>query len=435
MIWDIDPLKGRSSKKMSDFIASIWWMQTHQLKNAMEPCGKSNLLWIQTFVWHRWTLPLSITIMDSPTKLTHLMWNELILDYVFGGLDGQPHSVMERPTETTPVAKMYLCEVCKRSFTRKNNLAKNLSVHGEKGFQCSHYPKCYRRREKLKSTYFVNTQIKMTRPKTHWPRHIVLSCLCSLSTLDVTTLCARKICWSNQAWYKKAMMLKITSAERRYPQDLEVGVLVSTLLCANEHLLEQFVSNKYKKALNLYQQSQVRHVPVFENAILKPWKSDIYTLIEQPNHREFIHVAGQQEGGGKTFLQIYIKFHYSYRHMITTNIATSTKDSAHYLSKFPLQCKDIFLFNHPCSTAKWLLMNCWMELRIGTSSVLSMTHNIYHSSHLTPRLSFPMHSQPQRLSRKPDGEPMKLYVKSCITKLHQILSPNRGFLRWILTKK
>ena len=35
--------------------------------------------------------------------------------------------------------------------------------------------------------------------------------------------------------------------------------------------------------------------------------------------------------------------------MIATDIATSTKDIAYFLSKFPLECKDIFLFNHPCS--------------------------------------------------------------------------------------
>ena len=38
--------------------------------------------------------------------------------------------------------------------------------------------------------------------------------------------------------------------------------------------------------------------------------------------------------------------------MIVTDIATSTKDIAYFLSKFPLECKDIFLFNHPCSTTE-----------------------------------------------------------------------------------
>ena len=148
----------------------------------------------------------------------------------------------------------------------------------------------------------------------------------------------------------ETMMLKMTSAERQYRQELEVGESVSTLLRTHEHLSEQSLFNEYKKALKLYRQLQVQHVPMYENAMLKPWQKEILTLIEQPTHREVIWVVGQQGGEGKTFLQNYIKYYYSDRRVITTDIATSTKDIAHYLSKSPLECKDIFLFNHPCST-------------------------------------------------------------------------------------
>ena len=63
-------------------------------------------------------------------------------------------------------------------------------------------------------------------------------------------------------------------------------------------------------------------------------------------------IVGQKGGEGKTFLQNYIKYNYSGRRVIVTDIATSTKDIAYFLSKFPLECKDIFLFNHPCSTTE-----------------------------------------------------------------------------------
>ena len=75
-------------------------------------------------------------------------------------------------------------------------------------------------------------------------------------------------------------------------------------------------------------------------------------FIQQPTHREVIWIVGQQGGEGKTFLQNYIKYYYSDRRVIATDIATSTKDIAYFLSKFPLECEDIFLFNHPCSTAE-----------------------------------------------------------------------------------
>ena len=150
----------------------------------------------------------------------------------------------------------------------------------------------------------------------------------------------------------EAMMLEMTQAERQYRQKLEVGETVSTLLNSNEHLSEESLSNEYKKALKMYRQSQVQHVPVYEHATLKPWQKEVMTFIQQPTHREVIWVVGQKGGEGKTFLQNYIKYNYSGRRVIVTDIATSTKDIAYFLSKFPLECKDIFLFNHPCSTTE-----------------------------------------------------------------------------------
>ena len=148
-----------------------------------------------------------------------------------------------------------------------------------------------------------------------------------------------------------AMMLEMTQAERQYRQKLEVGETVSTLL-NNEHLSEESLSNEYKKALKMYRQSQVQHVPVYEHATLKPWQKEVLTFIQQPTHREVIWVVGQKGGEGKTFLQNYIKYNYYGRRVIVTDIATSIKDIAYFLSKFPLECKDIFLFNHPCSTTE-----------------------------------------------------------------------------------
>ena len=140
--------------------------------------------------------------------------------------------------------------------------------------------------------------------------------------------------------------------KKQYRQKVEVGEIVSTLLNSNEDLSEESLTGEYKKGLKLYRQSQVQRVQVYKNAMLKPWQKKVMTFIQQPTHREVIWVIGQQGGEGKSFLQNYIKYHCSDRRVITTDFATGTKDIAHYLSKFPLECKDIFLFNHPCSTAE-----------------------------------------------------------------------------------
>ena len=73
-------------------------------------------------------------------------------------------------------------------------------------------------------------------------------------------------------------------------------------------------------------------------------------LIEQPTYREVIWVTDQKGRESKTFLQNWIKYDYSIWRVIVTDMATNAKDLAYFLTKFPLACKDIFLFNHPCST-------------------------------------------------------------------------------------
>ena len=163
----------------------------------------------------------------------------------------------------------------------------------------------------------------------------------------------------------ESTMFQLISSEKQYHQKLEVGKIVSTLLNSNEDLSEESLTAEYKKVLKLYPQSQVQHVPVHENAMLKPWQNKMMTFIQQPTHREVICVSGQQGSKGKTSLQNYIKYHHSDRRVITTDIATGTKDIGHYLSKFPLECKDIFLFNHPCSTAETIVFDLLEGIKDG----------------------------------------------------------------------
>ena len=211
---------------------------------------------------------------------------------------------MERVTERISATRMYICEVCKKSFTRKDNLSRHLPVHGEKEFQCSHCSKCHSRQEKLKAHMFhhhtnenrksFKTSLTCTHCSNVFGR--------SFNLRRHITQCKKKSVEATKS-DMETMMLKMTSAQRQYRQELEVGESVSTLLRTHEHLSEQSLSNEYKKALKLYRQSKVQHVPMYENAMLKPWQKEILTLIEQPTHREVIWVVGQQGGEGKTFLQ------------------------------------------------------------------------------------------------------------------------------------
>ena len=257
---------------------------------------------------------------------------------------------MERATERTSATRMHICEVCNKSFTRKDNPSRHLSVHGEKSFQCSHCSKCYSQQVKLKVHTFhhhTNEKQKLSNKllscgycskifgrSFNFGRHMAV---CKKKSVEPTTLDV------------KEMILEMTIAERQYRRNLEVGEAVSTQLNSNENLTEESLTDKYKKALKLYQESQVWHVPAYEHATLKPWQREVLTFIQQPTHREVIWAVGQKGGEGKTFLQNFIKYYYSNRRVIVTDIATSTKDIAYFLSKFPLECKDIFLFNHPCS--------------------------------------------------------------------------------------
>ena len=67
------------------------------------------------------------------------------------------------------------------------------------------------------------------------------------------------------------------------------------------------------------------------------------------------YMGCRPKGGlGKTFLQNHIKYCYSDRCVISTDMATKEKSLACFLTKFSLACKDKFLFNHPCSTTEFI---------------------------------------------------------------------------------
>ena len=88
-------------------------------------------------------------------------------------------------------------------------------------------------------------------------------------------------------------------------------------------------------------------------------------VIEQPTHREVMWVVGQRGGKVKTFLQNYIKYYYSDRRVISTDMATNAKNLTYFLTKISLACKDIFLFNHPYSKTESIAYDLFEGIKDG----------------------------------------------------------------------
>ena len=138
--------------------------------------------------------------------------------------------------------------------------------------------------------------------------------------------------------------------QHQFLSQLELGGLVSNLLVEHDDLSEHSLTEENRTALRLHRQYQIPHMSEFENAILKPWQEEVMTFINQFSKREVIWIVGKKGKEGKTFLQDYIKYYHGERRVIATDITGHKKNIAHFLGKCALACKDIFLFNHPCST-------------------------------------------------------------------------------------
>ena len=149
-----------------------------------------------------------------------------------------------------------------------------------------------------------------------------------------------------------AIQKELVKETQEYRRKVELGKIINDLLREDDTLMEIALDQEKKDAVKLYRQSQAQYASEYENVELRPWQEEVMSFIQTPTEREIIWVVGKDGNEGKTFLQNYIRYYCGERRVITSDITGEKKHIAHYLSKKPLACKDIFLFNHPCSNTE-----------------------------------------------------------------------------------
>ena len=152
---------------------------------------------------------------------------------------------------------------------------------------------------------------------------------------------------------------------RLYREELELGKDVSNYLQEYDDIPEQSLSATHKQALELYEQIRVQHANRYENVTLRLWQHKPISFIDAPHLWQVIWIMGAGGIEGKTFLQIYISNHYGSRRVVDTDIAGRKRNIAHYLAKLPLECKDIFLFNHPAPASEAVVYDLLEDINDG----------------------------------------------------------------------
>ena len=95
------------------------------------------------------------------------------------------------------------------------------------------------------------------------------------------------------------------------------------------------------------------------------WQHKLISFIDAPHLWQVIWIMGAGGIEGKTFLQIYISNHYVSRRVVATDIAGRKRNIAHYLAKLPLECKDIFLLNHPAPASEAVAYDLLEDIKDG----------------------------------------------------------------------
>ena len=164
---------------------------------------------------------------------------------------------------------------------------------------------------------------------------------------------------------RKAVLDEMQCNARLYKKQLQLGKEVANNLQEYDDIPSLSLSTTHKQALELYKQSRLHHPHHYENVTLRPWQLKVISFIDAPRLRQVIWIVGERGNEGKTFLQNYISNYYGSRRGVATDIAGRKKNIAHYLTKLQLECKDIFLFNHPASASEAVAYDLLEDIKDG----------------------------------------------------------------------
>ena len=268
----------------------------------------------------------------------------------------QMEELQETPVKST--GRMYICEVCGSDFIQKSHLTRHMRIHTKETFVCWLCSKPFSRRDKLNC--HISRKHQTIRERKH-----TYPCL----------ECGKIFGWKfhlkrHKLMHKKkvngqAVLDEMKCNAHLYKEQVELGKDVANNLQEYDDIPEQSLSAKHKQALELYKQSRVQHAKRYENVTLRLWQHKVISFIDAPHLRQVFWIVGARGNEGKTFLQNYISNYYGSRRVVATDIAGRKKNIAHYLAKLLLECKDIFLFNHPASASEAVAYDLLEDIKDG----------------------------------------------------------------------
>ena len=270
---------------------------------------------------------------------------------------------MERATVRTSAPKIYHCEVCKVSFGQKCHWTRHMGIHSNEKVICQWCSKLFSRRDKLNCHIVHKHQHNINKKQT-------FSCVqCGKQFSRKFTLKRHQILHTFSGREREVAEQSLLDEMRRnahlYEDQLKMGQDIASSLQEYDDIPEQSLSNEHRKALEVYKQSRLQQVNHYEIVTLRLWQQKVISFIDEPNMRQVIWIVGKQGNEGKTFLQNYISNYYGTRRVVATDIAGRKKNIAHYLAKLPLECKDIFLFNHPASASESVAYDLLEDIKDG----------------------------------------------------------------------
>ena len=198
-----------------------------------------------------------------------------------------------------------ICDICEINFSRKANYIRHFqSEHENIKYLCSNCSKLFSRKE-------------------NFEKHM-------------------KKCGVQQFRLEKEDILQqLHQQNDEYLESLRVGEMYATILKENPDIREECLTCDQKKKLKTFEQS---HTYFMNDIVLRPWQDELIIHFENPTDREVIWVNGSE---GKTFFQKYILSVFGTRRVCMLDLVNGSKNIFQTLSKYPLTCKDIFLFNIP----------------------------------------------------------------------------------------